>query len=72
MQYVMLQPVGFPMLNLPSVNLIDAEGKGLGLLDFFTEDAAPHTINEEVLEKWWCIGDSRNRTGMWVQGRKVM
>ncbi|BEI95224.1 hypothetical protein CcaverHIS631_0101730 [Cutaneotrichosporon cavernicola] len=25
----------------------------------------------EAVERWWCVGDDRNRTGMWVQGRKV-
>ena len=25
-------------------------------------------ITEEMLEKWWCMGDTRNRLGVWVQG----
>lgn len=56
-------------------------GIGVGCLDFFdleddTESGVsqPHvelSINPEAIEKWWCIGDVRNRGTMWVQGKKV-
>ncbi|OCH85591.1 Metallo-dependent hydrolase [Obba rivulosa] len=49
-------------------------GQGIGALDFF--DDAPQIadewdIDEEVIEKWWSLGDGRNRYAMWVQGREV-
>lgn len=28
-------------------------------------------LNEEMIEKWWCVGDDRNRKGMWIQGVSV-
>ncbi|KLT42640.1 putative hydrolase [Cutaneotrichosporon oleaginosum] len=45
----------------------------LGLIDFFDlpcEDA-DDTWWRDAIERWWCVGDDRNRTGMWVQGRRV-
>lgn len=50
------------------VTLIDASGMGVGALDFF--DSADQ-LDEAAIEKWWCLGDPRNRTGMWIQGRAV-
>lgn len=27
--------------------------------------------DHELIEKWWCIGDNRNRSAVWVQGKLV-
>ena len=53
-----------------AVRLFDAAGEGVGSIDFF-EDPRPGGLTTEMIEKWWCIGDARNRRGMWVQGRSV-
>lgn len=47
--------------------------EGVGALDFFdTKDRlSPWTPTLESVEKWWCVGDSRNRADMWVQGAPV-
>jgi guanine deaminase len=45
-------------------------GEGIGALDFF-EDAIPESLTNTMVEKWWCIGDDRNRRSVWVQGKKV-
>ena len=53
---------------------------GIGGLDYFdleAENKVPSTPplppppSFEEIEKWWCIGDVRNRLGMWIQGRRV-
>ena len=51
---------------------------GVGCLDYFElegdtdpESHAELLINPEAIEKWWCIGDVRNRGTMWVQGKEV-
>ncbi|KAG6808106.1 hypothetical protein H0H92_005367 [Tricholoma furcatifolium] len=49
-------------------------GLGVGSLDFLDleeTDIREVQVDEEMVEKWWCIGDVRNRKGMWVKGRKV-
>ncbi|KAG5718739.1 hypothetical protein E4T56_gene2705 [Termitomyces sp. T112] len=55
------------------IQLFDSEtATGIGNLDFF--DLMPGSdvdINEEMIEKWWCMGDTKNRTGMWVQGESL-
>ncbi|KAG1745902.1 Metallo-dependent hydrolase [Suillus paluster] len=42
--------------------------KGVGALDFFEPQSG---ITLDLLEKWWCIGDERNRRGIWVQGQRL-
>lgn len=57
---------------------------GIGALDYFdletsktesqvqTKSSPPSTpLNLDEIEKWWSIGDVRNRLGMWIQGRRV-
>jgi guanine deaminase len=56
-------------------------GLGVGALDYFDlefESQAQAKASElsqppsfEEIEKWWCIGDVRNRLGMWIQGHRV-
>jgi len=48
-------------------------GEGVGPLDIFheTPQQSQEHVTIEMIEKWWCIGDVRNRFGMWVQGREV-
>jgi guanine deaminase len=41
--------------------------EGIGGLDLFGYSK----MNEEMVEKWWCNGDDRNRKSVWVQGRRV-
>ncbi|KAI0699312.1 Metallo-dependent hydrolase, partial [Cerioporus squamosus] len=62
--------VGAPF-DVQSIQVFDAAtGEGTGGIDFF-QDARPGGLTLEILEKWWCIGDLRNRKGMWVQGKSV-
>ena len=42
-----------------------------GPLDFFDLDHESLDLSPEMIEKWWCLGGTRNRTGMWVQGRRI-
>jgi guanine deaminase len=44
-------------------------GLGVGALDYF--DLGSTSASSAEIEKWWCIGDVRNRVGMWIQGRRV-
>ncbi|KIK57171.1 hypothetical protein GYMLUDRAFT_46417 [Collybiopsis luxurians FD-317 M1] len=30
--------------------------------------ASSSSLSEEMVEKWWCVGDQRNRVRMWIQG----
>lgn len=64
------------------VNIYDSTtGVGVGSLDYFdlegdadsgiSQPYAELSINSEAIEKWWCIGDVRNRGTMWVQGKEV-
>ncbi|KAG6861326.1 hypothetical protein C0993_002727, partial [Termitomyces sp. T159_Od127] len=54
------------------IRLFDPEtGTGIGNLDFFDLMPGSLDVNEEMVEKWWCVGDTRNRIGMWVQGESV-
>ncbi|KAH7908832.1 Metallo-dependent hydrolase [Hygrophoropsis aurantiaca] len=48
----------------------DTTGAGVGALDFF-DSPLGSGITLQILEKWWCIGDVRNRTGVWIQGEKL-
>ncbi|KAH7105166.1 Metallo-dependent hydrolase [Auriculariales sp. MPI-PUGE-AT-0066] len=42
---------------------------GEGALDFFLPP--PAKLDEASVEKWWCLGDHRNREAMWVQGQRL-
>jgi guanine deaminase len=57
-----------------AVRLVDAQTKlGVGMLDFF--DLVPGTnspkLSLDMVEKWWSLGDVKNRAGVWVQGIKL-
>ena len=54
-----------------AVQLFDPDtGEGTGPIDYF-EDPRSSELTLDMVEKWWCLGDARNRKGMWVQGRSV-
>lgn len=56
------------------VKLLDLDSKvGVGAMDFFGEEStkANWQLSLEHVEKWWCLGDVRNRESVWVQGRRV-
>jgi len=73
------------MSSLIIVKLYDrTSGMGIGALDYFDLEASEsesqvptkssslsRPLRSEEIEKWWCIGDVRNRLGMWIQGRRV-
>jgi len=57
-----------------AVRVFDAEKNlGVGGLDFFDVafTAKSRGLSLSMVEKWWCLGDVRNRTGIWVQGIKL-
>jgi len=72
--------VGLPF-DAQEIKLYDpTSGMGIGGLDYFDLEAEnkvsstpplPPPPSFEEIEKWWCIGDVRNRLGMWIQGRRV-
>ncbi|TFY69082.1 hypothetical protein EVG20_g3298 [Dentipellis fragilis] len=65
--------VGAPF-DAQCLKLFDPEtGRGVGALDFLDLESGSGdmTLSLEIVEKWWCLGDSRNRTDMWVQGRRL-
>ncbi|KAF9071186.1 hypothetical protein BDP27DRAFT_1382483 [Rhodocollybia butyracea] len=73
--------VGAPF-DAQQIRLFDSDtGLGVGVLDFFELEAESKEksastestvcISEEMIEKWWCNGDERNRIDMWIQGRRV-
>ncbi|KAI0061692.1 Metallo-dependent hydrolase [Artomyces pyxidatus] len=66
--------VGTPF-DAQRIYLFDPESlpRGAGALDFFDLGLGGEAqdLSTEMIEKWWCLGDERNRTGMWVQGHKV-
>jgi len=60
--------VGAPF-DAQQINIYDAaSGTGIGPLDFFD---TPAGIEEDMIEKWWCVGDTRNRSAVWVQGTRL-
>jgi guanine deaminase len=63
--------VGAPF-DAQCIQLFDSKKIGIGQLDFldtsFTNDAR---LTADMVEKWWCIGNTENRVGMWVQGTKL-
>ncbi|KAF9473436.1 Metallo-dependent hydrolase [Pholiota conissans] len=71
--------VGAPF-DAQEIRLYDPRtGEGAGPLDYFDlesdvsgsvgDQSAP--ISLEYIEKWWCIGDTRNRGAVWVQGNEI-
>ncbi|KAG0704228.1 Metallo-dependent hydrolase [Suillus ampliporus] len=50
------------------IEVYQDSNKGVGALDFFEPQSG---ITLDLLEKWWCIGDERNRRGIWIQGQKL-
>lgn len=54
------------------VQVLDCAGEtGVGAITFFDWENLPASgLTMEVLEKWWCIGDHRNRGAVWTQGVK--
>ncbi|KAF5330263.1 hypothetical protein D9758_014448 [Tetrapyrgos nigripes] len=62
--------VGVPF-DAQHIRLYDSDNEnGIGPLDFLDNDYGAG-IAENMVEKWWCIGDDQNRMGMWVQGTKL-
>lgn len=47
-------------------------GAGIGALDLFDLEAGELVAWEELVERWWCQGVKENRTGVWVQGRRLL
>ncbi|KAJ8080430.1 hypothetical protein PM082_017263 [Marasmius tenuissimus] len=41
------------------------------VLGFDIDEREACPLSENMVEKWWCIGDSRNRVAMWVQGVRL-
>ncbi|KAG8913653.1 hypothetical protein FRC01_004439 [Tulasnella sp. 417] len=52
------------------IDLITDNYGGVGALDFF-DATVDFRIDEDAVEKWWCLGDNRNRKSVWIQGRQV-
>ncbi|KAI9058314.1 Metallo-dependent hydrolase [Trametes sanguinea] len=55
------------------IELVDADGDGeaigeLGFLDDATKPGVA-SLDLEMVEKWWCLGDARNRRAVFIQGR---
>jgi len=50
--------------------------EGVGALDFLDHDEKSpllrFKLTEDVIEKWWCLGDVRNRAAVWVQGNSLL
>jgi guanine deaminase len=46
------------------------KGEGIGNIDFF--DPPPGSVSEDMVEKWWCLGDNRNRSAVYVQGKQIL
>ncbi|KAI0702263.1 Metallo-dependent hydrolase [Cytidiella melzeri] len=65
--------VGAPF-DAQQIDTIDPNtGVGIGPIDFFEGENADilQTSSVETIEKWFCLGDVRNRHTMWIQGRRV-
>ncbi|KAF8806802.1 Metallo-dependent hydrolase [Phlegmacium glaucopus] len=73
--------VGLPF-DAQEIKIYDpTSGVGIGALDYFDLETSKYESqtksytctppSSEEIEKWWCIGDVRNRVGMWIQGRRV-
>ncbi|PPR05918.1 hypothetical protein CVT26_008812 [Gymnopilus dilepis] len=75
--------VGAPF-DAQEIRLFDpVTNSGIGPLDYFDIepefDGSPKDanllnavqLNHEMIEKWWCVGDIRNRGAVWVNGAQV-
>ncbi|KAI8971162.1 Metallo-dependent hydrolase [Trametes punicea] len=53
--------------------IVEDSGEVVGELDFLDAAAKSGTVplTLEMVEKWWCLGDTRNRRGVWIQGTAV-
>lgn len=49
------------------IQVLQDDGSGLGGISYFT----PSWQMPEAVEKWWTLGDVRNRKGLWVAGSKL-
>ncbi|KAF8133807.1 Metallo-dependent hydrolase [Boletus edulis] len=59
-------------LDAQQISVVDWERQaGIGALDFFDLDPECDGLTLDMIEKWWCMGDARNRVAMWVQGRQL-
>ncbi|KAH9936337.1 uncharacterized protein B0H18DRAFT_1081974 [Fomitopsis serialis] len=62
--------VGAPF-DAQCIQLFDSKSSsGIGPLDFF-EGPHPTQLTLDVIEKWWCLGDMRNRLAVWIQGKQL-
>ena len=66
-----------PLVFMSIVRLYDpTTGEGVGALDFLDQDEGSSilqfSLTEDVIEKWWCLGDVRNRVAVWVQGNSLL
>jgi guanine deaminase len=64
---------------LRTVRVYDEDSRsGVGALDFLEIHMDGSTQRKDIgitldtLEKWFCLGDQRNRLGLWVQGSQLM
>ncbi|KDR82361.1 hypothetical protein GALMADRAFT_56809 [Galerina marginata CBS 339.88] len=71
--------VGAPF-DAQEIRLYDpVSGSGIGPLDYFDLETDSIGLTEPLnsasaplmIEKWWCIGDVRNRGAVWVRGNQV-
>ncbi|KAJ7195432.1 hypothetical protein GGX14DRAFT_676516 [Mycena pura] len=65
--------VGSPF-DAQEIGLFDSNGSGVGAIDIFDAEelgSAQLSVTMEMVEKWWCLGDTRNRVRTWVQGAKL-
>ncbi|KAI0333663.1 Metallo-dependent hydrolase [Cubamyces sp. BRFM 1775] len=64
--------VGAPF-DAQSIEVIDEKtGEGVGGLDFFELGDKPWDLTPDMVEKWWSLGTTRNRVGVWIQGMPIM
>lgn len=60
-----------------TVSLLDPQtGEGVGPLDFLDNEGkaiceGTAKLSVQTVEKWFCLGDVRNRVGMWIQGKRI-
>ncbi|KAF9523894.1 hypothetical protein CPB83DRAFT_862086 [Crepidotus variabilis] len=49
--------------------------RGIGALNYFDLESRLEderiVLDREMVEKWWCLGDGRNRRHVWIQGHPV-
>ncbi|KAF4599518.1 Vacuolar fusion protein mon1 [Pleurotus pulmonarius] len=63
--------VGAPF-DAQQIQVLDCVGQtGIGAITVFDWGDLPSGgLTMEILEKWWCLGDYRNRVAVWTQGVK--